>query len=362
MGVLEAEPLVEAVGVVALDVGGELDEATALPSRPLDGPAEESGAQAGPSGRVGDADRLDLRARHAPAGQPGDEGQLQGADDGLVRSLQAGQELMGVRGDRGERRLVGGQVPGGVTTPRGDDVGGEECDQDREVCALGPADPELPGPGLDDVDDAHGRIIAADPGEPEVVSVRLDAGAVDVSTLSWPTHRPSCGAVELREYRAGDVAMVQELTRDPCAALIAKLSEHATETEALEYVHRQRGRLAEGVGFSFVIADAATDDALGGIALWLRNINEGRASLGYLVAPRSRGRQVAASALTAVTEFAWSLPELHRIEALIEPDNPASLRTAEKAGYTREGVLRSYAEFGGTRRDMAIYARLRDEH
>jgi RimJ/RimL family protein N-acetyltransferase len=52
---------------------------------------------------------------------------------------------------------------------------------------------------------------------------------------------------------------------------------------------------------------------------------------------------------------------MFRLEAFIEPDNSASTRTAEKAGYVREGVLRSYMEFGGTRRDMAVYARLRDE-
>jgi ribosomal-protein-alanine N-acetyltransferase len=189
----------------------------------------------------------------------------------------------------------------------------------------------------------------------------LDAEPVDVSSLPWPTTRPAHGGVELREFRTEDVAMVRDLATDPYLPLIGTLPARADEAEARNYIHRQRGRLAEGVGFSFVIADADTDAALGGLGLWLRNHQQGRASVGYSVAPRARGRGAAGDALLAVTGFAWTFPELFRLEAFIEPDNRASVRTAEAAGYTCEGVLRSYMELGGTRRDMAVHARLRGE-
>ncbi len=52
---------------------------------------------------------------------------------------------------------------------------------------------------------------------------------------------------------------------------------------------------------------------------------------------------------------------MHRIELLIEPWNAASLRTAENAGYQREGLLRSYMEIGGRRRDMVLYAAVRQD-
>jgi ribosomal-protein-alanine N-acetyltransferase len=35
------------------------------------------------------------------------------------------------------------------------------------------------------------------------------------------------------------------------------------------------------------------------------------------------------------------------------------VRTAERAGYQREGVLRSHLEIGGRRRDMLLYAAVR---
>ncbi|MEV0456377.1 hypothetical protein [Catellatospora methionotrophica] len=34
------------------------------------------------------------------------------------------------------------------------------------------------------------------------------------------------------------------------------------------------------------------------------------------------------------------------------------MRTAERAGFQREGLLRSWMELGGQRRDMLLYARV----
>ncbi|WP_433603223.1 GNAT family N-acetyltransferase [Nocardia sp. CA-135953] len=51
---------------------------------------------------------------------------------------------------------------------------------------------------------------------------------------------------------------------------------------------------------------------------------------------------------------------MHRIELYIEPWNTGSIRVAESGGYLREGLLHSYEEIGGTRRDMFLYAATRD--
>ena len=55
------------------------------------------------------------------------------------------------------------------------------------------------------------------------------------------------------------------------------------------------------------------------------------------------------------------IPALHRIELYIEPWNTGSIGTAERAGYEREGLLRSHQEIGGRRRDMLLYAVVRPD-
>jgi ribosomal-protein-alanine N-acetyltransferase len=176
----------------------------------------------------------------------------------------------------------------------------------------------------------------------------------------WPTWPVACGPVVLREFSDLDVAMVMELSTDPYVPLIGSLPADASQQEAQDYVDRQRGRLAEGAGFSFAIAEADTDHAVGGIGLWLTQLAQGRATAGYSVTPSARGRGIAAAALTALTSFAWSVPVLHRIELHIEPWNEGSIKTAERAGYDREGLMRGHQEIGGQRRDMLLYAIIRD--
>ena len=176
---------------------------------------------------------------------------------------------------------------------------------------------------------------------------------------SWPVQPPAHSTVVLRPYADRDVPMVMDLATDPYLSLIGTLPAHADAAEALAFIERQRGRLAEGVGMAFVIADASTDVALGGIGLWLQNLEAGRATAGYSVAPRHRGRGVASNALRALTAFAWTIPELHRIELYIEPWNEGSIRVAESVGYEREGLLRSHQQIGESRSDMVLYATVR---
>jgi RimJ/RimL family protein N-acetyltransferase len=171
----------------------------------------------------------------------------------------------------------------------------------------------------------------------------------------------ACGPVILREFSAVDVPMAMELSTDPYIPLIGSLPANASQQEARDWVDRQRGRLAEGVGFSFAIAESDTDRAVGGIGLWLAQLAQGRATVGYSVTPSARGRGIAVAALTALTSFAWSIPALHRIELYIEPWNMGSIKTAERVGYEREGLLRSHQEIGGRRRDMLLYSIIRAE-
>jgi ribosomal-protein-alanine N-acetyltransferase len=165
--------------------------------------------------------------------------------------------------------------------------------------------------------------------------------------------------VVLRAFSPVDLPMALDLSTDPYVPLIGTLPAHATEAGAAAWVERQQGRWAEGAGFSFAIAEAATGRAVGSAGLWLRQLPEGRATAGYSIAPSDRGRGLAAAALTALTAFAWTIPALHRVELHIEPWNTASVRTAESAGYLREGLMRSHTEIGGRRRDMLLLAAVR---
>jgi RimJ/RimL family protein N-acetyltransferase len=165
------------------------------------------------------------------------------------------------------------------------------------------------------------------------------------------------GRFVLRGWTTADVAIVQEASRDPLIPLITSVSLDSTPTAAHAYIARQWDRSRSGAGYSFAIADGETDKALGSIGLWLADIAHGRASTGYWLGASARGRHTAAGSLTALS--AWALAELQipRLELYVEPWNIASIKTAETAGFEREGLLRSWQQVGPERKDMYVYSK-----
>ena len=162
----------------------------------------------------------------------------------------------------------------------------------------------------------------------------------------------------LRAFESDDAPLVREASADPFIPLISTVPVNGSAEEIRAFIQRQHGRAATGAGYSFAIAEHDTNRAVGQIGLWRDNLRHGRASIGYWIVASQRRRGIAGSALRAITEWGLSLPEVARLELYIEPWNTGSWRTAEGAGYEREGLLRGWQEVDGERRDMFMYARL----
>lgn len=99
------------------------------------------------------------------------------------------------------------------------------------------------------------------------------------------------------------------------------------------------------------------DDALlGGVTL--SNIRRGvaqTASLGYWAGQCFAGQGYITAAVNAVVRYSFDDLELHRVEAACQPDNAASRRVLEKAGFTPEGQARAYLKINGQWRDHLLF-------
>jgi RimJ/RimL family protein N-acetyltransferase len=110
-----------------------------------------------------------------------------------------------------------------------------------------------------------------------------------------------------------------------------------------------------GAGAEFVIHDAATGGFVGDIGLF--QIALGQGMIGYSLRPEWRGRAYATRAARLVTDWGFDHVGLVRIVAGTAPDNVASQRTLEKAGFAREGFERSRLPGAdGGRVDNVAYA------
>jgi RimJ/RimL family protein N-acetyltransferase len=99
-----------------------------------------------------------------------------------------------------------------------------------------------------------------------------------------------------------------------------------------------------------------------GLGLFVRLELEGRqGEIGYVVGPAARGSGVATRTLRLLTDWGFDGLGLERIELWIDTENPASEHVAERVGYVREGVLRSYWFKEDLRSDFGIWSRLRSD-
>lgn len=168
--------------------------------------------------------------------------------------------------------------------------------------------------------------------------------------------RLSAGPAVLRGFEDRDAEFVRSVADDPLIPLITTVPTSGALSDAIDFINRQRDRLVTGVGYSFAIADADSDEAVGQIGLWLREIAEGRATTGYWIASPFRRRGYLRAALQELTNWALSLREVQRLQLHVEPWNEGSWRAAEACGYEREGLLRSWQAVGDERKDMYVYS------
>jgi len=80
-----------------------------------------------------------------------------------------------------------------------------------------------------------------------------------------------------------------------------------------------------------------------------------------MIAPEEWGNGYATDALTAVCGYAFEERRLNKVYATTYATNPASSRVLEKAGFTREGVLRKEGFVDGDYVDMYRYGLLAEE-
>jgi RimJ/RimL family protein N-acetyltransferase len=179
-----------------------------------------------------------------------------------------------------------------------------------------------------------------------------------VPRLFLPSEPLTDGVVALRALRHDDVPAMTKACADPEIARWTTIPADYTEADAHAYLRGQDDRLRAGESLGLAIADATTDELTGAIGLTHLEWEDARAEIGYWVAPWARRRGIAGRALRLMSGWSFSALGLLRLDLLPYAGNEISERVAERAGYTREGLLRSYREAKHGRADMVMYSLL----
>jgi RimJ/RimL family protein N-acetyltransferase len=161
------------------------------------------------------------------------------------------------------------------------------------------------------------------------------------------------GEIVLRPFTEDDVpALAAALEDDPDINRWTRIPSPYTEAHAHEFITTTDED-------AFAIVEPESGELLGGIGA--RRHDEGVVEVGYWVRAEARGHGVATRALVLMAAYAVEELDARRVQLTTDPANVASQRVAEKAGFRREGILRSYHAFKGRRRDAVMFSLLPED-
>jgi RimJ/RimL family protein N-acetyltransferase len=169
--------------------------------------------------------------------------------------------------------------------------------------------------------------------------------------------------VYLRPVRRDDLSLLVELVNN-----VAYLTEFnffsLNPPTGMEKQFEEDGLLGQEDG-TLLVVTCENEEVVGEVSYRQVRYGPGNTSvaydLGIVLAPEYRGKGWGVQAQQLITEYLFSAYPIMRVEASTDVTNAAEMKALEKAGFTREGVLRQAQWRGGAWHDLVVFSKLRGE-
>ena len=171
------------------------------------------------------------------------------------------------------------------------------------------------------------------------------------------------GVVALRPARPTDGPVIHAELTDPLSHRFALTDRsQLTPADCATLAAAEPLRWLVGPSALLIVLDAASGRPAGTLTL-RRSGPPDVVGIGYGLLPAFRGNGYTTRALRLLTSWVFEHTTVHRLELGCKPDNIASARAAERAGFIREGVLRGRlaAHATGTFSDEIKFSLLRTD-
>ena len=166
----------------------------------------------------------------------------------------------------------------------------------------------------------------------------------------------------LRHFTDADLVPFMAYRNDPVVARYQGW-EGISEAEARAFIAEQK--IAQpgvpGKWFQIAMTLKQTGILVGDCALKIDEYDERQAEIGYTLAHVYQGKGIATEAVSRVLDFAFKMLRLHRVIAITDCENIASVTLLERLGLRREGHFIQNVWFKGQWADEYLYAILQDE-
>ena len=131
---------------------------------------------------------------------------------------------------------------------------------------------------------------------------------------------------------------------------------HRSINETREFLRACLCAWEEGTSFHWAIVVRENNQLVGMISA---RVDSHKWELGYVLDRSRWGKGYMTEVVKSLIEWAFKQPEIYRVWAVCDVDNLASARVMEKAGMSREGILRRWSvhpNVSGEPRDSFCYS------
>jgi RimJ/RimL family protein N-acetyltransferase len=168
--------------------------------------------------------------------------------------------------------------------------------------------------------------------------------------------------LRLRRFDDADLAPFMAYRNDPDVARYQSW-DGITEAEAVAFVREQQTAPVDAPGEGLQIAIERKDNGrmIGDCFFKVMEDGPRQAEIGYTLARDAQGQGFATEAVAALLTWAFPTFDLHRVIAVVDVENAASVALLERLSMRREAHFRQNIWFKGAWGDEYVYAILRDE-
>ncbi len=166
----------------------------------------------------------------------------------------------------------------------------------------------------------------------------------------------------LREIEFTDSYALNEIFKDEETMKWYGMMPVENMEATIRLIENLRMNYYDNRGIRWAIEHRATGAFLGTCGFHNWNLMSRRAEIGYEISKEYWGQGYCTEALREMRTFGLDAMNLHRVEALIYPENIGSQRVLEKLDFRREGLLEGYAYFRNTYQDLVMYGWINPNH
>lgn len=172
---------------------------------------------------------------------------------------------------------------------------------------------------------------------------------------NFPTlHTERLDLIEIEQHHLNDFYTIFS---DPQVTRYYNLVPFTSPEDGQKYIDLFQKGFQDGLYIRWGIALKGNSNIIGTIGFNNYQLNH-RSNVGYDLAAAFWGNGYVTEALKEIIKYGFQQLKVNRIEAEVMPENIASARVLEKAGFQKEGLLRDWIFWNDKHFDVFMYSLL----